>query len=56
MLLEKTHQLAEAHAAVEECLAIDPKDDQARYLLAVLDRREGRMEAAGCGLAGFDRV
>ncbi len=50
VLLEKTHHLAEAHAAVEECLAIDPKDDQARYLLAVLDRREGRMEAAERGL------
>ena len=36
--------------AVEECLAIDKMDEQARYLSAVLDRREGRLEAAERGL------
>ncbi len=46
VLLEKTHQLAEARAAVEECLGIDAKDDQGRYFRAVLDRREGELEEA----------
>ena len=45
-LSEQQHRLADARAVVEECLAIDPRDDQARYLSAVLDRREGRIEAA----------
>ena len=43
VLLEKTHRLAEAREAVAECLAIDGKDDQARYFSALLDRREGRL-------------
>ena len=46
VLLEKTHHLAEARAAVAECLAVDEKDDQARYFSALLDRREGKLEAA----------
>jgi tetratricopeptide (TPR) repeat protein len=46
VLLEQTHQLAEARAAVEECLAIDPGDDQARYFSALLDRRENKIELA----------
>jgi tetratricopeptide (TPR) repeat protein len=46
VLLEKNHRLAEARAAVEECLAIAPHDDQARYFSAVLDRRENRIEDA----------
>ena len=35
---------------MEECLAIDRKDEQARYFSAVLDRREGKLEAAERGL------
>ena len=31
---------------VEQCLAIDPGDDQARYFYAVLDRRENKLEDA----------
>jgi tetratricopeptide (TPR) repeat protein len=50
VLLEQTHQLAEARGAVEECLAIDAGDDQARYFRAVLDRREGQLERAERGL------
>ncbi len=50
VLFEKTHRLAEARAAVEECLRLDAKDDQARYFWAVLDRREGKTEAAERGL------
>jgi tetratricopeptide (TPR) repeat protein len=46
VLLEKSHRLDEARLAVEECLAIDPNDDQARYFSAVLDRRQGLPEAA----------
>jgi tetratricopeptide (TPR) repeat protein len=45
-LLEHQHRLAEARAVVEECLAIAPHDEQARYLSAVLDRRENQLEAA----------
>jgi tetratricopeptide (TPR) repeat protein len=50
VLLEKTHRLAEARQAVAECLAIDARDDQARYFSALLDRREGKLEAAERGL------
>src|ERR1051325_4134044 len=46
VLLEKGHRLEEARAAVDECLAIDSKDDQARYFSAVLDRRENKLESA----------
>jgi tetratricopeptide (TPR) repeat protein len=46
VLFEKNHRLKEARAAVDECLDIDPKDDQALYFLAVLDRREDKLEAA----------
>jgi Flp pilus assembly protein TadD len=46
VLLEKSHRLDEARTAVNECLAIDAKDDQARYFSAVLDRREGKLESA----------
>ena len=46
VLLEKQHRLAESRAAVQQCLAIDSKDEQARYFLAVLDRREGSIEVA----------
>ncbi len=46
VLLEKSHQLEKARAAVDECLAIDSKDDQARYFSAVLDRRENKLESA----------
>jgi tetratricopeptide (TPR) repeat protein len=50
VLLEKNHFLGEARAAVQECLAIDAKDDQARYFSALLDRREGHITEAECGL------
>jgi hypothetical protein len=50
VLLEKNHRLEEARAAVQECLVIDPQDDQARYFSAVLDRREGHLQEAECGL------
>ena len=46
VLCEKSHRLEEARAAVDACLRIDPKDDQARYFSAVLDRREGQPQAA----------
>jgi Tfp pilus assembly protein PilF len=46
VLCEKSHRLEEARAAVNACLAIDQKDEQARYFSAVLDRREGQIEAA----------
>ncbi len=46
VLLEQQHQLDQARAVVEACLKIDPRDDQARYFSAVLDRRDNRPEAA----------
>jgi tetratricopeptide (TPR) repeat protein len=46
LLLEHQHRLGEARAVVEECLAITPHDDQAQYLWALLDRREGQLEAS----------
>ena len=46
VLCEKIHRLDEARVAVDECLHIDPKDDQARYFTALLDRRENKLEAA----------
>jgi tetratricopeptide (TPR) repeat protein len=46
LLLEHQHRLGEARAVVEECLAIAPRDDQAQYLWALLDRREGQVEAS----------
>jgi tetratricopeptide (TPR) repeat protein len=46
VLLEQNHCLEEARAAVAECLAIDGRDDQARYFMAVLDRRENNLDMA----------
>jgi tetratricopeptide (TPR) repeat protein len=46
VLSEQNHLLEQARAAIEECLAIDPRDDQARYFSAVLDRRENKLEQA----------
>jgi tetratricopeptide (TPR) repeat protein len=46
VLLERQHQLSESRMVVEECLAIDPSDEQARYFSAVLDRRENNFERA----------
>ena len=46
LLLEHQHRLAEARAVVQECLGIDARDEQARYLSALLDRREGLLESA----------
>ena len=50
VLLEQNHQLVQARKAVQECLAIDPRDDQARYFASVLERRENNLEAAERGL------
>ncbi len=55
VLLEKGHRLDEARAAVAECLAIDPRDEQARYFSAVLDRRQGKIAEAEKWIARFDR-
>jgi len=44
--LERQHRLGEARALAEQCLAIDARDEQARYVSAVLDRREGLLESA----------
>ena len=46
VLLEQNHRLDQARAAVAECLALDPGDDQARYFSALLDRREGNLALA----------
>src|ERR1017187_6837474 len=46
VLQEQNHLLEQARSTVEECLAIDPRDDQALYFQAVLDRRESKLEAA----------
>jgi tetratricopeptide (TPR) repeat protein len=46
VLAEQNHRLEEARKAVEECLRIDARDDQARYFGAVLDRRENKLEQA----------
>ena len=50
ILLEQNHRFAESREAVASCLAIDPRDDQARYFAALLDRRENKLEAAERGL------
>ncbi|MGA2749880.1 MAG: sulfotransferase [Verrucomicrobiota bacterium] len=46
VLLEKANCLDAARDAVNECLAIDPHDDQGRYFTALLDRRQGKLEEA----------
>ncbi|MGH7973346.1 MAG: sulfotransferase, partial [Limisphaerales bacterium] len=46
VLLEQMHQLSQARAAIDECLAIAPLDEQARYFAAVLDRREDQLDSA----------
>src|ERR1041385_690111 len=46
VLCEQNHLLEQARVAVEECLAIDPHDEQALYFSAVLDRREQKLERA----------
>jgi tetratricopeptide (TPR) repeat protein len=43
---DQDHRLADAREAIASCLAIDPRDDQARYFAAVLDRRENKLEEA----------
>lgn len=45
-LYEQTHRFAESRAEVAGCLTIDPRDDQARYYEAFLDRRENKLEDA----------
>jgi len=46
ILFERNHQFAEAREAVEACLKLDPRDDQALYFQAFLDRRENKIEDA----------
>ncbi len=46
VLFEKQHHLVESRTAVNECLALHPQDEQARFFSAVLDRREGQLESA----------
>ena len=50
ILLEQNHRFAEAREAIASCLAINPRDDQARYFTAVLDRRDNKIEDAERGL------
>ncbi len=45
--LEKSGDLPAARAALDECLALDPLDEQARFLNAVLLRRSEDFAAAG---------
>jgi tetratricopeptide (TPR) repeat protein len=46
LMMEKQHCLREARAVVEECLAINPHDEQAHYVSALLDRRENLFGSA----------
>jgi tetratricopeptide (TPR) repeat protein len=43
---EKNHRLADARAMVDECLRIEPREPQALYFSAVLDRRENKIASA----------
>jgi tetratricopeptide (TPR) repeat protein len=44
--MERHHRLTDAREYVNQCLAIDAKDEQAIYFAAVLDRRENKLGAA----------
>jgi tetratricopeptide (TPR) repeat protein len=44
--LARTGAVAEARAAVNKCLALDPRSEQARFLSAQLDRRESKLPEA----------
>src|SRR6185437_15150807 len=44
--LSRTNSVDEARVAVDRCLSLDPKSEQARYLSAHLLRRENKLEAA----------
>lgn len=44
--LEQNHQLDQARAMVDECLALDQHDDQARYFQTILDRRQNQLDLA----------
>ncbi len=46
MWLERHHQLDEALDAVNSCLALDSRDEQARYFRALLHRRRNNFEVA----------
>jgi tetratricopeptide (TPR) repeat protein len=46
ILFEQNHRFGQAREAVAACLAIDPRDDQARYFAALLDRRENKTDEA----------
>src|SRR5580658_4468533 len=46
ILAEQNHGFAEAREVIASCLAINPRDDQACYYAAFLDRREGKIEDA----------
>lgn len=45
-LLTRTNSVEEARPAVERCLKLDARGEQALYLLAHLDRRQERLEEA----------
>lgn len=45
-LLARTNSTKEARAAVNKCLELSPRHEQARYLAAHLDRREDRLAEA----------
>jgi Flp pilus assembly protein TadD len=46
ILAEQNHNFPQAREAIASCLAIDLRDDQARYFDALLDRRENKIEDA----------
>jgi tetratricopeptide (TPR) repeat protein len=45
-LLTRTNSVEEARPVVGKCLELDPKNEQARYLAAHLDRRENKLADA----------
>jgi tetratricopeptide (TPR) repeat protein len=46
VLLGKHQEIEGARAIIDECLEIDAKDEQTQYLVAWLDRKMGRIDAA----------
>jgi tetratricopeptide (TPR) repeat protein len=50
---EQRHQFEPAREQVEHCLALDPHDEQAGYMSALLDFREGNMSEAERRLRGL---
>jgi tetratricopeptide (TPR) repeat protein len=50
VLWERQHRLGEAREMVAQCLAVDARDEQARFVTAILDRRENQLDRAEAGL------